>query len=84
MAKRFYVVILLMALAVIVMIAAEPALAQCAMCKQAVSGSEEAQTVSKGINLAILVLLLPPVAIFLGIFGAFYRSRNERDQDQIG
>lgn len=76
MAKRFSFLILIAALVVVLAMAAEPALAQCAMCKQSVAGSEEAQAVSKGINLAILVLLLPPVAIFVSIFGAFYRSRG--------
>lgn len=73
---------LILALITFAFMATEPALAQCAMCKQAVAGSEEAQTVSKSINLAILVLLLPPVAIFVSIFGAFYRSRNVQEQDR--
>jgi hypothetical protein len=54
----------------------EPALAQCAMCKQTVANSADAATVTRGLNLAVLVLLVPPVAIFAGIFGVFYRYRN--------
>lgn len=83
MAKRFSTLILILVLVALVVIAAEPAFAQCAMCKQAVEGSEEARRVSKGINFAILVLLFPPVALFVSIFGAFYRSRNARDRDEI-
>jgi len=81
--KRFSLLIMIVALVAVLVAAAEPAMAQCAMCKQAAAGSEEAQSVSKAINLAILVLLFPPVAIFVGIFGAFYRSRNREDQEEV-
>lgn len=49
------------------------ALAQCAMCKvsAAASGSNAADT----LNLAILVLLIPPVTIFCAIFIVAYRHR---------
>ena len=49
------------------------ALAQCAMCKAAAAaaGSNAADT----LNLAILVLLIPPVTIFCAIFIVAYRHR---------
>lgn len=56
--------------------AADPAFAQCAMCKAAIENSTDAAAASKGLNLAALVLLIPPVAIFAGLFGVFYRYRN--------
>jgi hypothetical protein len=56
----------------------EPALAQCAMCKQSVAASGEAESASRALNLAVLVLLLPPVAIFTGIFGLVYHMRNDQ------
>jgi hypothetical protein len=56
--------------------AADPACAQCAMCKAAIENSSDAVAASKGLNLAALVLLIPPVAIFAGLFGVFYRYRN--------
>ena len=56
--------------------AAEPACAQCAMCKTAIENSTDAAAAIKGLNLAALVLLIPPVAIFAGLFGVFYRYRN--------
>ena len=56
--------------------AAEPAFAQCAMCKTAIENSTDAVAASRGLNLAALVLLIPPVAIFVGLFGVFYRYRN--------
>ena len=52
----------------------EPALAQCAMCKEALANSAEAAASAKQFNLGILVLLVPPVAMFAGIFVMIYRS----------
>ena len=74
--------IILIGFALIVLLAAafEPAMAQCPMCKQAVANSAEAESVARGLNLAILVLLVPPVLIFAGIFGVIYRHRNVQDR----
>lgn len=74
--------IMVLGFAVIILLAAafEPALAQCPMCKQAVANSAEAESAARGLNLAILVLLAPPVLIFAGIFGVIYRHRNIQDK----
>jgi hypothetical protein len=53
-----------------------PALAQCAMCKESLANSADGAALARGLDLAVLVLLVPPVAIFAGIFGVFYRYRN--------
>jgi len=58
------------------LVAADPSFAQCAMCKEAIANSADAVAASKGLNLAALVLLIPPVSIFAGLFGVFYRYRN--------
>jgi hypothetical protein len=50
------------------------------MCKQAVANSAEAESAARGLNLAIVVLLAPPVLIFAGIFGVIYRHRNIQDK----
>jgi hypothetical protein len=69
--------ILIFALAVVVgLAAADVTFAQCAMCKAAIEGSTNAAAAAKGLNLAALVLLVPPVSIFAGLFGVFYRYRN--------
>ena len=60
----------------LVLAVGDPAFAQCAMCKTAIENSTDAVAASKGLNLAALVLLIPPVAIFAGLFGVFYRYRN--------
>lgn len=51
--------------------------AQCAMCKTGVAagGEQAARTMRAG----MLVLLIPPVAIFCTIFAVFVRHRNGRD-----
>lgn len=56
--------------------AAAPAFAQCSMCRAALSASSEAAAAASGLNLAIIVLLVPPVVIFVGVFVAGYRYRN--------
>ncbi len=55
---------------------ADPTFAQCAMCKAAIENSTDVAAASKGLNLAALVLLIPPVSIFAGLFGVIYRYRN--------
>jgi hypothetical protein len=52
------------------------ALAQCAMCRAALGNSTEAANASSGMNLAVLVLLIPPVALFCALFIVAYRLRK--------
>jgi heme/copper-type cytochrome/quinol oxidase subunit 2 len=56
-----------------------PARAQCPLCRTAVqqSGDQTARTM----NLAILVLLVPPVSIFCTIFVVAYKKRKGDDED---
>jgi hypothetical protein len=55
-----------------------PVAAQCAMCKNAVTGSPEAARLSESLNFAIIVLLIPPVLIFCGIFLLAFKYRKAR------
>ncbi|HEX8351617.1 MAG TPA: hypothetical protein VF611_01740 [Pyrinomonadaceae bacterium] len=59
-----------------------PAEAQCPLCRTAVqqAGDKTARTM----NLAILVLLVPPVSIFCTIFVVAYRRRKGDDGDDQG
>lgn len=52
------------------------ALAQCAMCRAALGNSTEAAKASSSMNLAVLVLLVPPVALFCAFFIVAYRLRK--------
>ncbi|HET8676870.1 MAG TPA: hypothetical protein VFO63_13825 [Blastocatellia bacterium] len=78
--NRGRILVLGFALVLLLAAACEPALAQCPMCKQAVANSAEAESAARGLNLAIVVLLAPPVLIFAGIFGVIYRHRNIQDK----
>ena len=78
--NRGRIVFLALLVVVMALAAFEPALAQCPMCKQSVANSTEAESAARGLNLAILVLLAPPVLIFAGIFGVIYRHRNVQDK----
>ena len=53
--------------------------AQCPLCRSALQqgGDQTARTM----NLAILVLLIPPVSIFCTIFAVAYRRRSGREDD---
>ena len=46
------------------------------MCGASVQNSADAEAASKTLDLAAMILLLPPVAMFAGLFGVFYRFRN--------
>lgn len=52
------------------------ALAQCAMCRAALGNSADSAAASSGMNLAVLVLLIPPVALFCAFFIVAYRYRK--------
>ncbi len=51
-------------------------LAQCSMCRASLAGAKNAQFI-RSFNLGVLVLLVPPVAIFCSIFVALKRSKKE-------
>ena len=57
-------------------------LAQCAMCKAVLENSTDAAQASKGLNLAAIVLLVPPVTLFSGLFYAIYRFRDVQGHSQ--
>lgn len=70
-------------LAALLWVCPAPARAQCPLCRTAVqqAGDQTARTM----NLAILVLLVPPVSIFCTIFVVAYRKRKgdgEGDDDR--
>ena len=57
---------------------AEPAWAQCAMCRGSVQNNA---VFARGLNLGVLVLLTPPLAIFCSIFIVAYRHRHGGNDD---
>ena len=58
-------------------------LAQCAMCRASLAGSNNAFFI-RNFNIGVLVLLTPPVAIFCSIFIILKRHSGESGQQQDG
>ena len=54
--------------------------AQCALCRTALEGARA--TTARAMNLGILVLLVPPVAIFCATFAALHRGDGGGDGEQ--
>ena len=57
--------------------------AQCAMCRMAVSSASNAAALAKSLNLASLVLLIPPVTIFSAIFIVAFRHRKAPQESAL-
>ena len=53
--------------------------AQCALCRTALEGANAAT--ARAMNLGILVLLVPPVAIFCALFAALRRKQGEENDE---
>jgi hypothetical protein len=68
-----HLVLIVAAAAFCLMLFAEPALAQCAMCRASFAGNS---AFVRNMNLGVLVLLAPPVTIFCAIFVIAYRHRK--------
>jgi hypothetical protein len=58
---------------------AETGLAQCAMCRASLSGSNNAFFI-RNFNIGVLVLLTPPVAIFCSIFFILKRHSSAAEE----
>ena len=63
---------------VLVLLAPAGADAQCAMCKSAVQAAGD--QAARAINSGMLVLLIPPVAIFCSIFAVFIKYKNDDEE----
>ena len=58
------------------------AAAQCPLCRTSVQ--QAGDSAARTMNLAILVLLIPPVSIFCTIFAVAYRKRKGGDDEEEG
>lgn len=72
--RRALVSVMILIVALTVM--STPALAQCPLCKLSLENSSQAATFGRGLNLGILVLLVPPVTIFCSIFFLAFKYRK--------
>ena len=64
-------IIVVLLVGVCCLLLSDSALAQCAMCRSSVT-----QAVAKNLNIAVIVLLAPPVTIFTAIFYIAFRNRK--------
>lgn len=72
--------LLLVSLVLAVFLALEPtSLAQCSMCRASLAGSNNPFFI-RNFNIAVLVLLTPPVAIFCSIFIVLKRHRTQEEE----
>jgi hypothetical protein len=55
---------------------AEPAFAQCSLCRAAVESSEEGRAMAAKLNRAILLLLGAPLGVATSVAAAMLRSRR--------
>ena len=72
-----------LALAALALLSPEWVAAQCALCKTALTnGGDAGASLARTMNLAILVLLVPPVAIFCSVFAI--AIRHGRGDEEAG
>jgi len=62
---------------------ADPAFAQCAMCKTTVTGSVEGQAVARQLNEAILLMFLAPYLVFGSLVAVVFRNRIRRQLSRV-
>ena len=67
--------VLIVVAAGVVLLASASADAQCSMCRAALTGAANTKFV-RNFNIGVLVLFVPPVAIFCSIFIALKRHRG--------
>jgi len=72
----YRLVLLCVAAAIGVLLVASTASAQCAMCRTALAGSNNAFFI-RNFNIGVLVLLVPPVTMFCSIFVVLKRYHRE-------
>lgn len=73
--RVLFLSVVAVAAVVIVLLASSDANAQCSMCRAALTGATNTKFV-RNFNIGVLVLFVPPVAIFCSIFIALKRHRG--------
>ena len=68
-------ILLVVMAAAVVLLLALPAEAQCSMCRAVLNGSNNARFL-RNLDIAVLVLLIPPVTIFCSIFVILRKHRG--------
>jgi hypothetical protein len=76
----YYFLLAALALTALSALCPAGALAQCPMCRTAMDHGGEAA--ARTLNFGIVVLLVPPVAIFCSIFAVAYKKIKGEDNEQ--
>jgi hypothetical protein len=76
--RKLRLLLIVCAAAILTLALFAPAAAQCAMCRASVQNNA---VFVRGLNLGVLVLLTPPIAIFCSIFIIAYRHRQGGNGD---
>src|ERR1051325_1710131 len=76
MRTRARMIIRTLGCAALTAVSSSAALAQCAMCRAAVASSADSAARASGMNLAVMVLLIPPLAMFCAFFVAAKFDEN--------
>ena len=75
--SRQRLILILVAAVATALFVCGPVEAQCSMCRTALTNSNSAFV--RNFNIGVLVLLIPPVTIFCGIFVALRRYRAPKE-----
>ena len=67
--------LVVLAVSVVLLLAGVDVEAQCSMCRASLTNASNTRLV-RGMNLGVLVLLVPPVTIFCSIFVVLRRNRG--------
>ena len=73
--RSWHTVFVVIAALAVVLLLSTSAGAQCSMCRAALNASNNAKFV-RGLNIGVLVLLIPPVTIFCSIFVLLKKYRD--------
>ena len=65
--RSWQTILTVVLVAAVVLLLAVPADAQCSMCRAVLSGSNDGRFI-RYFNIGVLVMLIPPVSIFVSIF----------------
>jgi hypothetical protein len=79
-ARQLKTLLIVLAAVALLLVLSMSAVAQCAMCRASLAGSNNAFFV-RNFNIGVLVLLVPPVTIFCSIFVALKRYRAADDEE---
>ncbi len=77
--KGAILLVLVLAMAALVLCCSSDTFAQCAMCRAGVAAGGEKSI--RTMNLAMLVLLIPPVTMFCSVFALVYKYRKPRHEE---